>query len=50
MEIRMECQDVTEKDEWLDAYFTCVALDPIARKPTHGATHLTRNSRRKGSV
>jgi acyl-coenzyme A thioesterase 9 len=34
MEIRMQCQDVTEKDEWLDAYFTFVALDPITRKPT----------------
>jgi len=34
IEIRMQCQDVTEKEEWLDAYFTFVALDPITKKPT----------------
>ena len=33
IEIRMQCQDAKEKDEWLEAYFTFVALDPFTRKP-----------------
>ncbi|KAI2507631.1 acyl-CoA hydrolase [Fragilaria crotonensis] len=33
MEIRMQCADLDTREEWLEAYFTFVTLDPVTKKP-----------------
>lgn len=33
MEIRMQCADLDTQEEWLEAYFTFVTLDPLTKKP-----------------
>lgn len=33
MEIRMQCSEIDTKEEWLEAYFTFVTLDPQSKKP-----------------
>jgi acyl-coenzyme A thioesterase 9 len=33
MEIRMQCSEVDTSEEWLEAYFTFVTLDPLTKKP-----------------
>lgn len=33
MEIRMQCADLETMEEWLEAYFTFVTLDPHTKKP-----------------
>jgi acyl-coenzyme A thioesterase 9 len=33
MEIRMQCTGAGEEEEWLEAYFTFVTLDPLTKKP-----------------
>lgn len=33
MEIRMQCSETDTDEEWLEAYFTFVTLDPETKKP-----------------
>jgi len=35
MEIRMHCASTSEKEPWLEAFFTFVTLDPHTKKPMH---------------